>query len=132
MSRIRGKDTSIEIALRRALWAEGLRFRKNVAKVLGKPDVVFARAKVAVFCDSSFWHGRYAERSLARITSNREYWRKKILGNVARDKRVTRQLRHDGWIVLRFWDDDIETNVHLCLAKVRDALDRRALQSVGR
>src|SRR5258706_138562 len=122
MSRIRAQDTSIEIALRRALWRAGLRYRKNFGKVLGKPDVVFVGKKVAVFCDSSFWHGRNARKSIGKIRSNKEYWRKKILGNVARDKLVNRSLHRDGWQVLRFWDNEIQEELTRCVAQVLKAV----------
>jgi DNA mismatch endonuclease (patch repair protein) len=118
MSRIRGKDTSIEILLRLALWKAGLRYRKHYAGLRGKPDIVFVSAKVAVFCDSSFWHGRNPEKYLGRITSNPDYWRKKIYGNRARDKRVNAELRKAGWNVVRFWDVEIEGDLEGCAQKV--------------
>jgi DNA mismatch endonuclease (patch repair protein) len=122
MSRIRSTDTSIELALRRALWKDGLRFRKNYRAVTGAPDVAFTRAKVAVFCDSSFWHGRDWGRRKRRILSNRPYWWAKIGGNIARDKRVNATLTREGWLVVRFWDIEIEQNVEHCVEQVRAAL----------
>jgi DNA mismatch endonuclease (patch repair protein) len=131
MSRIRGQDTSIELSLRHALWRQGLRYRKNFRKVIGRPDVAFVGRKIAVFCDSSFWHGRTAEKTLRKITSNTQYWRSKILGNVARDRRINRQLRKDGWKVLRFWDEEIEKNLVRCVARVSAAV-LRADELTGR
>jgi DNA mismatch endonuclease (patch repair protein) len=130
MSRIRSTDTSIELALRRALWKDGLRFRKNYRAVAGAPDVAFTRSKVAVFCDSSFWHGRDWGRRKRRIFSNRSYWWSKIGGNIARDKRVNATLTRDGWVVVRFWDIEIEQNLEQCVEQVKAALSgaaRRAL-----
>jgi DNA mismatch endonuclease (patch repair protein) len=118
MSRIRGKDTSIERKLRLALWKVGLRYRKNYSGLPGKPDIVFLRAKVAVFCDSSFWHGRDPEKYLQRITSNPSYWRKKIYGNRARDERINAELKELGWRVIRFWDSDIEMGLGDCTERI--------------
>ncbi len=78
MSRIRSKDTSIEVILRKALWAKGLRYRKNRKDIFGCPDIVFISAKVAVFCDSEFWHGYNWEERKKNIKSNHDYWFKKI------------------------------------------------------
>jgi DNA mismatch endonuclease (patch repair protein) len=122
MSRIRGKDTSIEMALRRALWKAGLRYRVHVRKLPGTPDVVFTSAKVAVFCDSSFWHGRSWDVKKARLGTNREFWIRKIERNMARDVRVTNELQSLGWQVLRFWDVDIERDAPECVKRVADAL----------
>src|SRR5690349_3799384 len=108
MSRIRAQDTSIELALRFALWKEGLRYRKNYKSLTGRPDIVFVRQRIAIFCDSSFWHGRHVMKSLGKITSNKDYWTQKLLGNMRRDKKINRELRKAGWRVLRFWDEDIE------------------------
>jgi DNA mismatch endonuclease, patch repair protein len=122
MSRIRSKDTSIELTLRGALWNAGLRFRKNYAEVAGSPDVVFTKRRVAVFCDSTFWHGRDWEQRKRKIVSNRPYWLKKIRRNIARDRRVDSELKREGWVVLRFWDVDIEQHLEQCVTEVKAAL----------
>lgn len=102
-------NTKCEIVLRRALWARGLRYRIVRPDLTGKPDVIFMQAKVVVFCDGDFWHGRDLEKRLARLAEghNPGYWLAKIQGNVARDRRLDEALRSDGWIVLRFWETDI-------------------------
>jgi DNA mismatch endonuclease Vsr len=118
MQAIRSKDTSIEILLGKMLWVKGLRYRKNDKTVLGKPDFTFKKYKVAVFCDSEFWHGKNWEQSKHKIKSNKKYWLKKIEGNIERDKKVKSQLRKDGWKVIRFWAKEIENNSEKCLMKI--------------
>ena len=121
MRHIRSKDTSIEIKLRTALWAEGIRYRKNVKTLPGKPDIVVAKYKIAVFCDSSFWHGRNFG-SKKPVDTNHEYWDTKIRRNMKRDKEVNKQLRALGWTVLRFWDEEINKNLATCVQAVQEAV----------
>lgn len=125
MSRIRSKDTSIELTLRKALWASGLRYRKNYNKLPGTPDIVFIRARVAIFCDSSFWHGRDWSKRKKKIYSNKDYWLPKIEKNIARDKRITHELMEAGWVVLRFWDIEIEKELSRCLAEISTVIKSR-------
>ena len=122
MSRIRSTDTGIERRLRYALWAKGFRYRKNYRRLIGTPDIVFVGKKVAVFCDSSFWHGRRWQQLKKRLKSNRDYWIAKIERNKARDRRVNRSLRRKGWVVIRFWDVDIEQKLPECVKRVSEAL----------
>lgn len=106
------RDTKHEILLRRELQRIGLRFRKNVETLPGKPDFVFTRAKLAVFCDGDFWHGR-DWRSLKKKLNegtNAEYWVAKIAANIKRDKRNTALLKKAGWSVIRVWETDIKEN----------------------
>lgn len=121
MQRIRSKDTSIEIKLRTALWAEGIRYRKNVKTLPGKPDTVVTKYKIAVFCDSSFWHGRNYE-SKKPVGTNHEYWDAKIRRNMQRDEEVNKQLRALGWTVLRFWDEEINKSLTACVQAVHEAV----------
>ncbi len=92
MQAIRSKDTSIEVALRRALWQEGIRYRKNYKELPGKPDIAITKHKIAVFCDSEFWHGYDWENNKYRIKSNHDYWLPKIERNIQRDQEVNIQL----------------------------------------
>ncbi|SHJ14252.1 very short patch repair endonuclease [Lutispora thermophila] len=108
MQAIKGKDTKIEIMLRKKLWEKGYRYRKNYKNLPGKPDIVFTKYKVAVFCDSEFWHGYNWEEKKKRLGTNREFWIRKIEKNMERDKRVNEELISDGWIVLRFWEKEIK------------------------
>jgi DNA mismatch endonuclease (patch repair protein) len=97
------------VVLRRALWARGLRYRIDVAKLPGRPDIVLKRAQIVVFCDGDFWHGRDLAAREERLASghNPGYWLSKIQGNVARDRRSDEALRSAGWTVLRYWETDI-------------------------
>ncbi len=114
MSRIRCKGTGLEKALMKELWRRGLRYRKNVSKIFGKPDIVFLKAKVLVFCDSEFWHGYDWEKRKPTLKKNREYWIKKIERNMCRDREVNRKLAQEGWIILRFWGEDIKKRLKEC------------------
>lgn len=125
MSRIRSTETGIEVALRSALFAAGLRYRKNYRKALGCPDIAFVGAKVAVFCDSSFWHGRDMASLEMRLQTNRAFWLKKINANIARDRRVNQALKAAGWRVLRFWDEDIEHHLDRCVKRIRNEVAKR-------
>ena len=125
MSRIKNKDSQIELKLRKELWVRGLRYQKNVTDITGKPDIVFKGKKVAVFCDSEFFHGYDWENKKNEIKSNREFWIKKIEHNMQRDKEVTSTLEEQGWIVLRFWGNDIKKNSEKCAKIIEDALSNR-------
>lgn len=118
MQHIRSKDTSIEIKLRKALWAAGIRYRKYYTGLPGKPDIVLTKYKIAIFCDSSFWHGKDFEKKKP-IDTNHEYWDKKIRRNMERDKEVNQQLESLGWRVIRFWDIEINKHVEECVRVVQ-------------
>lgn len=114
MQAVKNKDSQIELLLRKELWKQGLRYRKNSKAVYGHPDIVFIGKKVAVFCDSEFWHGYDWENRKNDIKSNREFWITKIERNMARDVEVNNYLREHGWTVLRFWGKEIQRNVERC------------------
>ena len=82
MKQVKNKDSKIEILLRKELWKRGLRYRKNTNKVFGHPDIAFIGKKIAVFCDSEFWHGFNWEDKKKEIKSNKEFWIKKIERNM--------------------------------------------------
>lgn len=111
---IKNKDSAIELALRRELWSRGLRYRKNVKTVFGKPDIAFIGKKIAVFCDSEFWHGYAWEITQEEFQSRRDFWIPKIERNMQRDREVNEKLRSEGWIVLRFWGKEIKRDVGAC------------------
>jgi DNA mismatch endonuclease Vsr len=118
MSRVRSSGSAIERSLGQALWQAGLRYRKQYA-IFGRPDFVLVKHRVAVFCDSEFWHGyRWGERRKAEHKSNQGYWFSKIERNRRRDQRVNEQLRKRGWIVIRFWEREILSNPHVCARRV--------------
>lgn len=102
-------NTRCELALRRELWRRGLRYRLHVPGLPGRPDIVFIKGRVVVFCDGDFWHGRDLERRLAKLAAghNAAYWRAKVQRNVERDRRQTAAIEALGWTVLRFWETDI-------------------------
>ncbi|MBM6731416.1 very short patch repair endonuclease [Megasphaera stantonii] len=118
MSRIRSKNTKAELLLRKALWKKGIRYRKNVANLTGKPDIVITRCKIAVFVDGDFWHGNPKEKLQQRLGTNRNYWIEKIEKNKARDKAVTEELTENGWLVLRFWESDVKKDLNACVDKI--------------
>ena len=114
MQAVKNKDSQIELLLRKELWSRGIRYRKNSNKIFGKPDIVFIGKKVAVFCDSEFWHGYNWEERKKDFKSHQEFWIPKIERNMERDREVTRRLESEGWTVLRFWGKEIKKNVSVC------------------
>ncbi len=104
----RSRGTKPELALRKALWRAGLRYRLHDSLVRGRPDIVNRRKRVAIFVDGDFWHGRdwRSRRRKLAAGSNSAYWLGKIGSNRARDLRVTQQLRSEGWTVIRVWETD--------------------------
>ena len=124
MSHIRGKDTSIEIRLRRALWHKGLRYRKNYKKIPGSPDIALTKYKIAIFCDSEFWHGKDwgALREKLANGNNPSYWTKKIAENIERDKEKDSVLMAMGWKVLHFWESEIEDDLDTCVRTVEETV----------
>lgn len=125
MARIKAKDTRVELLLRQELWKRGLRYRKNVKKIYGKPDIAFISRKLVVFCDSEFWHGKkYLEGEIP--VRNRAFWEKKFKKNIERDLKVNQILRKSGWTVLRFWEKDIKKNVSKCAKKIEETLKKKA------
>ncbi len=132
MQAIRSKDTGIEVALRNALWHCGIRYRKNYKKLPGKPDIVITKHRIAVFCDSDYWHGYDWENRHKRIKSNREYWIPKIERNMQRDKEVTAQLQSEGWTVLRFWEWQIKKHLDMCVDVVIRTIAEISTQNEGK
>lgn len=121
MRQVKNKDSAIELALRKELWSRGLRYRKNVKTVYGKPDIAFIGKKIAVFCDSEFWHGYDWEERKKDFKSHQEFWIPKIERNMERDREVTERLEAEGWTVLRFWGKQIKKNVSGCADMIQKA-----------
>lgn len=111
----KSKDTKPELLLRKALWKRGLRYRKNYKGVCGKPDIVFLKARIAVFVDGKMWHGYDWEHQKNDFKSHREFWISKIESNIERDKKVTKELTVQGWHVIRFWDFEIIKDLARCI-----------------
>lgn len=122
MQQVKNKDSKIEILLRKELWSRGLRYRKNVNRIYGKPDIVFIGKKVAVFCDSEFWHGYNWEERKKDFKSHQEFWIPKIERNMERDAEVTARLESEGWTVIRFWGNEIKKNTAQCADIIEKAV----------
>lgn len=124
MSRIRAKDTSIELMLRHALWARGLRYRKYVKDLPGKPDIVFTKYKIAVFCDGEFFHGKDWDnlKETLQKGNNPDFWISKIARNMERDRKNDTDLAAIGWTVIRFWGKTIKRETEECIARVEEEI----------
>jgi len=125
MRSIKGKNTSIEIKLRKALFARGLRYRVNYKNLSGSPDIIFPNKKVAILCDSDFWHGKTLKNKRKTLKNNRAYWIKKIQDNIKRDKRNNKELKNLGWKVIRFWETDIQKKFSNVVNEVLRNLSKR-------
>lgn len=125
MKRVKNKDSEIELILRHELWKRNMRYRKNVNKIYGRPDIVFLSKKIAIFVDSEFWHGYNWAIKKNEIKSNREFWISKIERNMQRDIEVNEFLQNEGWLVLRFWGNDIKKNIESCIGVIETAYKER-------
>jgi DNA mismatch endonuclease (patch repair protein) len=130
MSQIRGKDTGIEILLRKALWAHGVKGRHNSKYIFGHPDLSWKGYKVVVFCDSEFWHGYHFEEQEKKIHSHQEYWIPKIERNIARDEEVNAELTKEGYTILRFWGNEITQDAESCAKKILAVLQKKGYPSI--
>lgn len=124
MRHIKSKDTSIEVKLRKELWNRGYRYRKNVSNLPGKPDIVLTKYKIAIFCDSEFFHGKDWEVLKPRLekSNNADYWVKKISRNMEGDNEINKKLLFMGWTVIRFWGKDILKNIDDCISVIEDVI----------
>lgn len=105
MSRVRSKETKMEIAFRKALWRQGFRYRKNPTNYFGKPDIVLKKYKTVIFLDSCFWHG--CKKHCRLPATNKKYWIAKIERNKQRDKEVNKYYKKIGWKVIRIWEHEL-------------------------
>ena len=124
MQNIHQKDTSIELCLRKALWKKGYRYRKNVKTLPGKPDIVITKYKIAIFCDSEFFHGKDWEVLKPRWEKgvHGDFWVKKITNNRRRDDEVNKKLLFMGWTVIRFWGKEIMKNTDECVRVIEETV----------
>lgn len=124
MKNIRGKDTKIEVILRKDLWNKGYRYRKNYKKLPGHPDIVLTKYKIAIFCDGEFFHGKDWEILKPRLekSNNSEFWISKISGNRERDNEINKKLLFMGWTVIRFWGNDIKKNPNECIRVIEETI----------
>ena len=115
MGRIRSTNTKPELILRKTLWNLGFRYRKNVKKLPGTPDIVYVKQRLAVFIDGGFWHGYDWETKKSKIKSNSGFWIPKIERNMQRDRENNQLLYDRGWYVIRFWDHEIKNDLEGCV-----------------
>ncbi len=120
MQRIRSTGTKAERLIMDELRSRGLVFSTYDKAVMGKPDIVFSERKVAVFVDSDFWHGN--PKRFVRPQTNVEYWDKKIAGNKKRDRKVNRELKKQGWVVVRMWEYDVKHSLNDCVGRILEKL----------
>ncbi|MCR5348969.1 MAG: DNA mismatch endonuclease Vsr [Bacilli bacterium] len=125
MSAIRGKDTGIEKKLRKALTEKGLRYRIYSKKVVGHPDILFPGLRIAIFCDSEFWHGYRFEENVEQLQRLSDFWIKKIRRNIARDAYVNQALKEQGYTVLRFWGQRIEKELDAVVEEILQTIEKR-------
>ncbi len=133
MSSIKSEKTKPEMILRSMLWKKNMRYRINYKILPGKPDIVFTKAKIAIFCDGDFWHGHnWAVRGLSSLSEElseySEFWQKKILDNVSRDIIVTAKLEEEGWTVLRFWESEIKETPEKCVENILKVYQEKRLK----
>lgn len=124
MAAIKNKDTKIEVILRKALYKKGYRYRKNYKELPGKPDIAITKYKIAIFCDSEFFHGKDWEKLKKQLikSNNSDFWIDKISKNIQRDDDVNKQLNALGWTVLRFWGKDIKKHTDDCITAIEEAV----------
>ncbi len=121
MSRIRGKDTSPEMKIRKLLFSKGIRGYRITSKLPGKPDIVFPRKRVAVFIDGCFWHK--CPVHFQEPDTRKEFWMGKIDRNVERDQVINRKLEEAGWKVIRIWEHQVRENSELVVDEIIECLN---------
>ena len=117
MSRIKGKDTKIEISVRKYLFAKGFRFRKNDKRYPGKPDVVLPKYKTVIFVNGCFWHRHPGCKDATIPKTRTEFWLEKLNKNVANDEKNIKLLTDDGWSVIVLWECELEKNFEETMEK---------------
>lgn len=132
MQHIRSKDTRIELTLRKALWHKGYRYRKNYKKLPGSPDIVLTRQKIAVFCDSEFFHGKDwdVKKPKLKKSNNPDFWINKIEQNMQRDFENDKKLLFLGWTVIHFWGKDILQDTEKCVRVIEEAIFDNMIQEI--
>jgi DNA mismatch endonuclease (patch repair protein) len=122
MSKVKNKDSKIEIALRKALWKEGYRYRKNSTKYFGKPDIVLTKYKTVIFVDSCFWHGCKKHGSIPATRT--DFWERKIARNKERDKEVNRHYKKEGWQIIRVWEHELKKDFEKTVLVIKEKITK--------
>jgi DNA mismatch endonuclease, patch repair protein len=123
MSKIKSQNTKPELKLRKALWGLGFRYRKNVKKMPGSPDIVFTRGKLVIFVDGEFWHGYRWDEKKVKIKTNRNFWIPKIERNMQRDEINNQLLSSEGWCVMRIWEHEVKKEFDICINRIISYLE---------
>jgi DNA mismatch endonuclease (patch repair protein) len=134
MRSIKGKDTSIEMILRKALWKKGYHYRKNYKNLPGTPDIALTKYKIAIFCDGEFFHGKDWEILKPRLErgKNSDFLVTKISRNRERDEEINKKLLFMGWIVIRFWGMDIKKNTDEYIRVIEETIfDLKVSEDTG-
>lgn len=118
MAKIKSQNTKPELNLKKALWNLGFRYRKNLKKLPGSPDIVYTKHKLAIFVDGEFWHGYNWAEKKTKIKTNRDFWIPKIERNIQRDIQSNQLLTEAGWHVIRFWEHELKKDFEDCLNRV--------------
>lgn len=108
MSKVRSKDSRIEVEFRKKMWRAGFRYRKNAKNYFGKPDIVLPKYKTVIFVDSCFWHGCDKHYSIPKTRV--DFWKNKIKENKRRDREVDRHYVKEGWSIIRIWEHDLKNS----------------------
>lgn len=122
MKAIRSKNTKMEVLASKYLWNNGIRFRKNVKDLFGKPDIAIKKYKVVIFLDSCFWHK--CPEHFIKPSTNIKFWEDKIAANVARDIKVNEYYKNRGWHVLRIWEHEIKKDFENTMQKILNFIEK--------
>ena len=123
MSGNRGKDSKLEIVVRKALWRDRYRYRKNNPRLFGTPDISFPKLKIVVFLDSCYWHGCPIHFKMPK--TNTFFWHQKINRNIERDSEVSNHYLQENWILLRFWEHEVKQDLERVVKTIEYFVDEK-------
>jgi DNA mismatch endonuclease, patch repair protein len=126
MRAIRSTGSSLESKVTKELWSKGFRFRKNVRKLMGNPDIAMQKYKLVIFIDSCFWHSCPIHGK--KPSSNEEYWVKKLQRNIDRDNEVNQYYSKLGWMVLRIWEHELKNDFEGTIVKITNFINQAKLK----
>ena len=125
---LKGGKTETDLA--KAIWHEGIRYRKNYRKIPGSPDIAITKYKIAVFVDGEFWHGENWDERKTKLKSNKDYWIEKIEENIARDKRNDKLLQDMGCMPVHFWEKEVKKDLDKCVHRIIDVIQMRFTEKI--